>query len=145
MPTYQVFSRTGDLTGEQRASVARLLTTLHHEIAEAPRYLVQVIVHDVASDGFYLGGVALEQRHVWIHADIRSGRSPEQRRQLIIQATTQVADLVGLTPEHVWVYLNEIPGKHMTEYGEQLPEPGGEEQWFRSLPQTVQDQLSELG
>lgn len=144
MPTYAVTSRIGLINQDKRAAVAELLTTLHHEIAIAPRYLVQVIFHDVAPGALFLAGQPAPEGHVWIHADIRSGRTRQQKTELLEQITAQVAALLGLEPEHVWVYVNEIPGGHMTEYGQLLPEPGREGEWFAALPPHVREELSAL-
>ena len=144
MPTYAVSSRRGVINPQQRGDVAKLLTTLHSEIALAPRYFVQVLFHDLDEGALFLAGQEAREGHVWIHADIRSGRTPEQKTQLLEEITAQTAALLQLTPEHVWVYINEIPGEHMTEYGKLLPEPGGEERWFASLPQELQDKLKKL-
>jgi hypothetical protein len=45
----------------------------------------------------------------------------------------------------VWVYLTELPAKNMAEFGQVLPEPGGEEAWMAALPQAEQDRLQKLG
>lgn len=142
MPTYAVTSRTGLISQEKRAAVAELLTTLHQEIAIAPRYLVQVIFHDVEPGALFLAGQPAPEGHVWIRADIRSGRTRQQKTELLEQITAQAAALLGLGPEHVWVYINEIPGEHMTEYGRLLPEPGREGEWFAALPRELQERLS---
>lgn len=144
MPTYTVSSRIGLIDQEHRAAVAELLTTLHNEIAVAPRYLVQVLFNDLATGALFLAGKQAPEGHVWIHADIRSGRTQQQKTDLLEQITSRVADALGLTPEHVWVYINEIPGEHMTEYGKLLPQPGHEEEWFTTLPQALQEELSNL-
>lgn len=144
MPTYAVSAVSGLIDQEHRAAIAELLTTLHCEIAVAPRYFVQVLFTDLDTGALYLAGRPVQEGHVWIHADIRSGRSTRQKTELLEQITAQVADTLGLPPEHVWVYINEIPGAHMTEYGRALPEPGQEEEWFKALPQVLQEKLAEL-
>lgn len=145
MPTYAVSSPSGVINQEHRAAVAEVLTTLHHEIAVAPRYLVQVIFHDLDAGALFLAGQEVREGHVWIRADIRSGRTQRQKTELLEQITVSVADALGLASEHVWVYINEISGEHMTEYGKLLPEPGGEEEWFATLPPTIRNELSDLG
>nr|7M58_A Chain A, Tautomerase_3 domain-containing protein [Corynebacterium halotolerans YIM 70093 = DSM 44683]7M58_B Chain B, Tautomerase_3 domain-containing protein [Corynebacterium halotolerans YIM 70093 = DSM 44683]7M58_C Chain C, Tautomerase_3 domain-containing protein [Corynebacterium halotolerans YIM 70093 = DSM 44683] len=143
-PSYAVSSRAGLIDQERRAAVADLLTTLHRDIAVAPRYLVQVIFNDLDAGALFLAGREAPEGHVWIHADIRSGRTAQQKTDLLEQITSKVADVLELPPEHVWVYVNEIPGENMTEYGKLLPEPGKEEEWFATLPQSLQEELSDL-
>lgn len=144
MPTYAVHSHRGLISQNQRQEVAELLTTLHAEIAIAPRYLVQVLFHDLNDGAIFLAGQEVKEGHVWVHADIRSGRTQEQKTQLLESITAQVAGVLELSPEHVWVYINEIPGEHMTEYGKLLPKPGDEDKWFASLPQELQERLKSL-
>ena len=144
MPTYTLASRRGFIDQEHRRAIAALLTDLHAEIARAPRYLVQVIFHDLEPGALFLAGAEAPQGHVWVRADIRSGRSEAQKTALLQQVTAKVADLLELSPENVWVYLNEIPGAHMTEYGSLLPEPGREEEWFSALPEEVRARLGLL-
>ncbi|MDR7329851.1 tautomerase family protein [Corynebacterium guangdongense] len=141
MPTYTVASRRGLIDQEHRRDVATLLTDLHAEIARAPRYLVQVIFHELEPGALFLAGTEAPEGHVWVRADIRSGRSGARKTALLEQVTAKVAELLGLPPTNVWVYLNEIPGAHMTEYGSPLPEPGREEDWFSALPEEVRARL----
>lgn len=45
-----------------------------------------------------------------------------------------VVAVAGVGAEAVWVYLSEIPPARMVEFGQVLPEPGGEAAWTAGLP-----------
>lgn len=141
MPTYTVWAESGVVPASARRAIATRLTELHHEVAVAPRYLVQVIFTDLEKGGLFLSGEPAGEGHMWIRADIRSGRSDEQKRDLLERITVEVGAIAGVAPEHVWVYLCDIPGPSIAEYGRVLPHPGGEDEWFASLPEELQNQL----
>jgi phenylpyruvate tautomerase PptA (4-oxalocrotonate tautomerase family) len=137
MPTYSCWATAGTIPVEARKRVADALTEIHHDVAVAPRYFVQVVFIDLA-------GQQADAAHVWIRADIRAGRTDEQKRELLRRITTEVGDIVDVSPEEVWVYINDIPGANIAEYGRPLPDPGDEDRWFAALPQELQQRLDPL-
>lgn len=144
MPTYTCWSTQGTISAENRQRIATAVTDIHHKVALAPRYFVQVLFPEVDGGGLFLAGRPAPEGHVWIRADIRSGRTVEQKSELLSRITGEVAEILGLRPDDVWVYLCDIPGHGMTEYGELLPEPGGEGEWFRALPERVRRRIEDL-
>lgn len=144
MPTYACWAETGVIPTADRETIARALTEIHHEVATAPRYFVQVIFNDLDNGSVYLAGEPADGGHVWIRADIRSGRTAEQKQQLLDRITREVGGILGIAPEHVWVYVSDIPGSNVSEYGRSLPDPGGEAEWFSSLPSDLQARLATL-
>lgn len=141
MPTYNCWTRAGQLSPVQRKQIAKSITQIHHEVARAPRYFVQVIFNELGAQSHFIAGEEAEEHHIWIRADIRSGRSRDQKEQLITRILHDVCDISGAPPESVWVYISDIPGPSVAEYGHILPEPGGEEEWFARLPAELQDRL----
>ena len=144
MPTYTCWSEQGVIDEQARARVARALTEIHHEVAVGPRYFVQVVFNDLTSGAIFLAGEPAPREHVWVRADIRSGRSPEQKKGLLDRITREVGQIAGVDPTHVWVYINDIPGSDIAEHGRPLPDPGQEDAWFAALPQDLQDRLERL-
>jgi len=43
MPTYTCWSEPGVVAPEAKALIVKALTEIHHEVAVAPRYFVQVV------------------------------------------------------------------------------------------------------
>ncbi|MGD7003416.1 tautomerase family protein [Corynebacterium halotolerans] len=144
MPTYTCWSHRGVLSPGDRERVATAVTEAHHEVARAPRYLVQVLFAEVEEGSHFIAGRSAPAGQVWIRGDVREGRTVEQRWELLLRLTGEVAEILGLPAELVWVYLNEIPGANMTEYGRVLPVVGEESEWFAALPADLQRRLRDL-
>jgi phenylpyruvate tautomerase PptA (4-oxalocrotonate tautomerase family) len=83
MPTYVCSAATGRLTPTQKTEIVRSITAVHHEETGAPRYLVQVIFHDIAPGNHYVAGLPAPADQIWIRADIRGGRTDEQKRKML--------------------------------------------------------------
>jgi len=145
MPTYTCWSEPGIASAEARAKIATALTEIHHEVAVAPRYFVQVLFADLQANSLFLAGQPEPAGHMWIRADIRAGRTEEQKRELLRRITQEVGAIAGLSTEHVWVYICDIPGPNIAEYGRVVPNPGQEQAWFDQLPNDLQQRLAELG
>ena len=52
---------------------------------------------------------------------------------LITDIAAKVQFIAGITPEDIWVYIQEIPAPQMIEFGRVLPEPGAEEAWRQAM------------
>lgn len=143
MPTYVCTSREGLLSPDQRVRISRSLTEIHHEVAVAPRYFVQVIFNDLAPRSHYIGGDEAGLGQIWIRADIRSGRTQEQKAELLVRIVEAVSAISGSSKEDVWVYISDIPGQSVAELGHILPSPGEEDAWFAKLPSGLQHKLRE--
>ena len=144
MPTYTCWSQAGVISTEERAQIATALTEIHHEVAAAPRYLVQVLFADVSAGSQFLAGEPATDGYVWIRADIRAGRTEEVKRRLLLRMVGEVSEILGLAPEQVRIYICEIPGPNIAEYGQVMPPPGQEEAWFAQLPAEVRERLAKL-
>ena len=144
MPTYTCWSEAGVIALELRSKIAAALTEIHHEVADAPRYLVQVLFADVPAGSQFLAGQPVPDGYVWIRADIRAGRTEELKRQLLLRIMGEVSEILDLAPEQVRIYICEIPGPNIAEYGQVMPHPGQEEAWFAGLPKELQERLAKL-
>jgi len=140
MPTY-VFTTAKELTIEQRAKLVESVTTIHQVEATAPRYFVQVIFHKVESGSIFIGGEAASPDHIWVRADIRAGRTNEQKARMLRRIMRETSEILGVSEQAVWVYISDIPAQGVLEFGNVLPEPGGEEKWLASLPSELREKL----
>jgi phenylpyruvate tautomerase PptA (4-oxalocrotonate tautomerase family) len=144
MPTYTCWSEPGVVSAEVRGQIAKALTVIHHDVAVAPRYFVQVVFTELQPGSIFIAGEAAPRAHLWVRADIRAGRTAEQKHELLARITTEIGRLIGAGPEDVWVYINDIPGPNIAEYGRDLPEPGQEAARFAALPPELQESLRPL-
>jgi phenylpyruvate tautomerase PptA (4-oxalocrotonate tautomerase family) len=144
MPTYVCSAAKGRLTSDQKSEIVRSITAIHHEETGAPRYLVQVIFCDIAPGSHYIAGRPAPADQIWVRADIRDGRTNEQKSQMLYRIMHDVGEASGATEETVWVYLSEIPAENIAEFGRVLPPPGSEDAWFATLPDALREKLRSL-
>ena len=121
MPTYACCSRIGTLSRDQRISDRD-----SPRDAVAPRHFVQVIFNELTLHSHYIASVEARKGHIWIRADIRSGRTQEQKSGLLTRIVDAVSKTSCVPGEDVWVYNSDIPYRSVAEFGQILPEPGGE-------------------
>ncbi|GJD37537.1 tautomerase family protein [Methylobacterium aerolatum] len=140
MPTYAV-SSAKPLTPDERARIAESVTATHAAEADAPRYFVQVIFHALEPGAIFIGGAPASPDHVWIRADIRAGRSREQKARIMTRLMRETSAILGISEQDVWVYISDIPALGVLEFGNVLPEPGEEERWLAALPKELRDKL----
>lgn len=141
MPTYVCWTRAGQLSLEQRQRIVKSITEAHHEVALAPRYFVQVIFSALEPGTHFIAGAEAEPDQIWIRADIRAGRTQDQKGRLMTRIVEDLCAITGAPRENIWVYISDIPGPSVIEFGHILPQPGEEESWFAQLPQELQDKL----
>ena len=142
MPTY-AFTSMKTLTQAQREKIVESVTSIHAVEAAAPRYFVQVVFYTVDQKSMYIGGESADAEHVWVNALIRSGRSKEQKANILRRIMRETAEILNISEQSVWIYISDIPAQGVLEFGNVLPEPGGEEQWLASLPSALREKLGQ--
>ena len=144
MPTYVCSTAAGRLTPAQRAEIAKSITTIHSEEGRAPQYFVQILFNEVQSDSHFIGGKQATEGLIWIRADIRSGRTDEQKKAIMERIASDISASASISREDVWVYISDIPATGVLEFGQVLPHPGQEDAWFASMPTSLQTRLKSL-
>ncbi len=142
MPTYRITAKPKKLSDVQKDRIAEYITKVHSEITGAPAYYAQMIF-DEHEYRRYIGG-KLADSQIWIRADIRAGRTVEQRKTLVRKIVEGVSTIAEVPASDVWVYLNNVEAVDMAEFGQILPVPGQEQEWFDSLPSGLQKNLLKL-
>jgi phenylpyruvate tautomerase PptA (4-oxalocrotonate tautomerase family) len=144
MPTYVCSTTAGRLTPAQRAAIAESITTIHAEEGRAPRYFVQVLFNEVQPASHFIGGKPAPEGLIWIRADIRSGRTDDQKKAIMERIANDISATAKVEREDVWVYISDIPATGVLEFGHVLPPPGQEDAWFASMPDTLRARLRTL-
>lgn len=142
MPTYRITAKPNKLSDAQKDRIAEYITTVHSEITGAPAYYAQMIF-DEHEYRRYIGGRPSDAQ-IWIRGDIRSGRTVEQRKTLVQKIVEGVSKIAEVPASDVWVYLNNLEAVDMAEFGQILPAPGKEQEWFDTLPEELQKSLQKL-
>jgi phenylpyruvate tautomerase PptA (4-oxalocrotonate tautomerase family) len=145
MPTYTVHSPKGQLSGQQKAAIARGITSAHTAATGAQGFFAEVIFSDVEPGNWYMGGKALEAGQVYLCGHIRGGRTAAMKAQLLDGLRDALVEGAGLPKHCVWCYLVELPPGNMVEYGYVLPEPGREKAWLAEMPAEDRLRLEAIG
>jgi phenylpyruvate tautomerase PptA (4-oxalocrotonate tautomerase family) len=145
MPTYTVTVPEGRLSAEQKRRIAAAVTAAHCEVAVAPRYFAQVIFNEVQEGNYFLGGATLDGDHIFVHGQIRAGRSRETKHSLITRLLEDVAEAAAVSRSYTWVYIIDVPPEQMAEFGHVLPEPGKESAWAEALPEPERNRIQAIG
>ncbi len=145
MPTYTVSALAGALNAEAKQRIASRITRTHNEVTGAQSFFAQVIFADIAEGDWFMGGAPAAPNTVFIHGQIRGGRTADMKLALLTGLLDTVASATNVPKTSVWVYLVELPAPHMAEYGHVLPEPGNEAQWLAALPATDRALMESTG
>lgn len=145
MPTYTVRTASGRLDAAARATLARAITSAHTTATGAQGFFAQVVFTEVDAASHFVGGAPIDAELVFVHGQIRAGRTADQKRALLDALTHAVTDTLGVPRRAVWVYLLNLPAANMVEYGYVLPEAGGEADWLVSLDPDDRAHLESLG
>lgn len=145
MPTYTVSAGADRLSPAVRSEIARSITAIHHEETGAPKYLAQVIFYDLGRASHFIGGQPASPHQIWVHGEIRAGRTDEQKGKILQRILADVSRFADAPKEDVYVYIQDIPAQSVIEWGRTLTAPGDEAAWFATLPPALQERLRQIG
>ena len=145
MPTYTVRTAAGRLDAQTRATLARAITDAHTAATGAQGFFAQVVFTELDASHHFVGGAPVADELVFVHGQIRAGRTPEQKRTLLDALVGAVVDTLGVRRRAVWAYLLDLPPANMVEYGYVLPEAGGEAAWLDGIDPDDRAHLEALG
>ena len=136
MPTYVVTGAPGRLSASQKSDSVKAISRIHsQEGGGVPEYLVQVFFNEISPENHFINKRTVTADEMWIRGDIRPGRSDAQKTAIAERMMKGCAEVCGLDPSYVWVYICEAD--KTVEFGSVLPAPGGEKAWEEALPREV--------
>jgi phenylpyruvate tautomerase PptA (4-oxalocrotonate tautomerase family) len=144
MPTYIVKISNIKVSNKKKKIIAKGITQTHNKITGANSYFAQVIFEESEKNNHYMGGKTVKDKQVFLHGEIRSGRTAKIKGKLIKKLRDSITKNFKIKKGNVWVYLLDLPPEQMIEYGEILPRSGKETNWFNSLSKTLQKKLKKL-
>ena len=144
MPTYTVTHSSLYLNPEQKNQIATGITDVHYRVTGANRYFAQVIFNEKSEENHFMGGKTISEPQLFLHGEIRSGRTEEVKKKLILDLRDVLIKASGLDKTNVWVYIIDLLPNQMIEYGEILPESGKEKEWYANLSPDLKEKLSRL-
>ena len=144
MPTYTVINSNFNLTAKQQNKLAKGITKVHNVVTGANTYFAQVIFNKTKKNHHFMGGKKVKEPSLFLHGQIRAGRSKEVKDKLIANLKDVLVRNSKLDETQIWVYIIDLPPSQMIEYGAVLPESGKEKQWFMGLSNKLKKKLSAL-
>lgn len=144
MATYSVHYAGLSLTTLQKFSLASAITKIHADVTGVEAYFAQVIFKKLDLHDCYIGGILLDEPHIFLNGQIRIGRGEQIKRQLLIELEVAIQSAIKLSAHQIWAYVDEIVPGQMIEYGQVLPAVGNEDIWFSTLPESIQKKLAFL-
>jgi phenylpyruvate tautomerase PptA (4-oxalocrotonate tautomerase family) len=144
MPTYTVTYSNVTFSNSQLENIAQAITSTHNECTGVNTYFAQVIFQETPSGKHFMGGKPVHHPQVFLHGQIRAGRTPELKEKLLVSMREALIKASGLSKDQIWIYLIDLIPEQMIEYGEILPPSGKESEWFASLPSELQVKLKTL-
>lgn len=134
MPVYSLTSHK-QISQAKKQKLADLFTDTHCGLTGAPEQFVHVIF----SDGIPIR----EGKELYIHANVRAGRTPEMVQTLREDLVNKSADILGISPALVHINLMEIQAKWIMEGGHVMPDPGEEDEWMEKVTSALAARVEE--
>ena len=120
MPFYQFTVPTDSTSAELKAGIAAAVTEVHTSVTGAPASYVNVSFTEVPPGSIFVAGK--EVPHGRMVGIIRTGRTPEIKRELINRLAAAWSEVTGEPVEGFALFLQEVPGSAVMEEGRILPE-----------------------
>ena len=144
MPTYTVTYSNFKLQTKTKVKIAKGITKVHNLVTGANTYFAQVIFNKTKNNDHYMGGKKVREPQLFLHGQIRSGRSAKIKKKLILDLKNTLIKNSKLNETQIWVYIIDLTPSQMIEYGAILPESGGEAKWFKSLSPILRRKLKKM-
>ena len=144
MPTYTVTHSNFKIQTKTKVKIAKGITRVHNIVTGANTYFAQVIFNKTKNNDHYMGGKKVKEPQLFLHGQIRSGRSAKIKKKLILDLKNTLIKNSKLNETQIWVYIIDLTPSQMIEYGAILPESGGEAKWFKSLSPMLRRKLKKM-
>src|SRR5690348_8463261 len=121
MPVYQVATSGIMLTKEQRDTLAKRFTAVHHEVTDAAEPLIRIVFQPMPLGLIYTAGEIAPS--FILSARCRAGRSEASRDELLHRLYDVIQGVTDLLPDQIVVALTETPTSSLMEAGMITLEP----------------------
>jgi phenylpyruvate tautomerase PptA (4-oxalocrotonate tautomerase family) len=120
VPYYQFHIPADSPSAGRKAEIAAAVTKVHTAVTGAPARYVNVAFIELPPGNLFVGDQPVH--HGRLVGLIRAGRTAEVKHDLITGLADAWSAVTGEPREGFALFLQEIPGSMVMEYGETLPE-----------------------
>ena len=120
MPFYQFTIPSDSASAGLKTEIARAVTKVHTSVTGAPAKYVNVSFVEVPPGNLFVGDEPVA--HGRMVGIIRAGRTAEVKHELITGLAEAWSAVTGEPKDGFALFLQEVPGAMVMEYGETLPE-----------------------
>lgn len=135
MPLYSITSNK-KISPKNKQQLVDLFTDAHCQIMIAPEQFVHVI--------FFEGIPIFQNKTLYIHANVRLGRSQDQIDKLCEAFKTGCSRILQVDENQIHINLMEISGKWAMEGGFVMPDPGEEDEWMEKVTNALNEREKEI-
>lgn len=121
------FETTVDLVPAEKREFADDVTELYAERMETGTGHVAVTIRALEDGEFFLGRLEPDAAAVMLNADVRAGRTDEQKRSFVLGAFDVAHERWNVPTENMYAVLTEHAGEEFHEYGRTLSSWVGDE------------------
>jgi len=120
VPYYQFTIPSDSASAGLKTEIARAVTKVHTSVTGAPAKYVNVSFVEVPPGNLFVGDEPVA--HGRMVGIIRAGRTAEVKHELITGLAEAWSAVTGEPKDGFALFLQEVPGAMVMEYGETLPE-----------------------
>ena len=120
MPLYTITTQAGVLDNAAKANLADQLTAFHAEYAGVPKNWVHIVFHEYPSGNGFTAGRPSPTAALTLL--IRSGRSPDYKREMLKHLWSFVQVATGAPDEEIVLGIQEVPPSQAMEMGLVMPD-----------------------
>ena len=133
MPLYSLTSNEA-IPDSKKQKLVHLFTDAHCNIMIAPEQFVHV---------FFSDGIPIfDNKSLYIHANVRTGRTKAAIEKLRITLIQGCAKILNVAENKIHINLLEIQAKWIMEGGYVMPDPGEEDEWMEKVTKDLAERES---
>ncbi len=135
MPVYQVATSGVELSKDQRDTLAKAITEIHHDVTRAPEPFIRIVFQPMPLGLMDTAGEIAPS--FILLGNCRGGRTEETRHELMRRLDALIREVTGLPGDQIVVVATDTPPSWTMEAGIILPdtEPEAEHAWIAEIAQ----------
>lgn len=120
MPLYSISIQEEVLSPESKTALAAEIAEFHHQMTGLDLNYVKIVFNTFAPGNGFIGGEV--GAAVILTVLIRTGRSNEYKRKMLLQLSSMLKRATGASDEQMLLAIQEAPASQAMEMGQIMPD-----------------------